>query len=197
MNSQDGHYSFRSTKGAQTHASLLDAAFALIAEGGIYDLTIAKVCDATGLKRSSFYTHFRDMDDLIGALSIRVLDEFGPGHIDADAHSGENKSVLKARLDFVFAEIERRPALGHVIHELVAFEIKSFEAVMERVLSDVRQDIRKGVLSIRRDDAPAFAHAISATVVSLLKMSKSKWKDQLDQQQTVGLLLRAGGLKEH
>ncbi|MEM0985567.1 MAG: TetR/AcrR family transcriptional regulator [Pseudomonadota bacterium] len=183
-----------SRKGANTRASLLDAAFTLIAERGIHGVTVAQVCGATGLKRSSFYTHFKDLDDLISALSKRILDDFGRGSNIGDIE--KHHSLLKSRIDFVFAETERTPALGNVIHELVFSDFKRFEAVLERVLGDVKHDVQRGVFSIEVDEAPAFAHMITATTVSLFKTSKSHWGTQLNGHETINLLLSAGGLKK-
>jgi AcrR family transcriptional regulator len=58
---------------AHQRAALLDAAFALLTEGGYAAMTFSALADRTGLARPSVYSYFASRDDLAVAVCEREL----------------------------------------------------------------------------------------------------------------------------
>jgi AcrR family transcriptional regulator len=59
----------------ESRASLLAAARALVAEGGMEALTVVATAQRAGLNRSTAYQHFRSRDQLVEAVSAAFADE--------------------------------------------------------------------------------------------------------------------------
>jgi len=60
---------------AEAEREILDAAEALLREGGFPRLTPAAVMMRTGLSRPSFYVYFRDVPDLLRRMLERIEGE--------------------------------------------------------------------------------------------------------------------------
>ncbi|MEM9572952.1 MAG: TetR/AcrR family transcriptional regulator [Pseudomonadota bacterium] len=69
--SQDSVFVVKSMKGYKARMALLDAALRLIAVNGVSGFSIGDLCDEAGIKRTSFYTYFKTIDDLLEELSLR------------------------------------------------------------------------------------------------------------------------------
>jgi AcrR family transcriptional regulator len=60
----------------RTRRRLMDAAVRVIAAVGLNNLGIGDVLAEAKVSRGTFYNHFKTLDDLLGALSERLQDEF-------------------------------------------------------------------------------------------------------------------------
>lgn len=58
-----------------THAALLKAARAIMAESGPEALTVSEVAHRAGVNRTTAYQHFRTREDLMGAVLAQVANE--------------------------------------------------------------------------------------------------------------------------
>jgi AcrR family transcriptional regulator len=67
----------RSDAAAATRQSLLDAAGALLDEGGPEAVTLREVGARTGVSRSAPYRHFADKDTLLTVLATNALNRLG------------------------------------------------------------------------------------------------------------------------
>ncbi|MEM1106705.1 MAG: TetR/AcrR family transcriptional regulator [Pseudomonadota bacterium] len=176
----------------RTRTALMDAAFDVIAEAGLAGLTIAQVCEQAGRKRSSFYTHFTDLNDLLTGLSYRLLGDIGAKTNHAFAHR-DHGVVLGFRIDFVLQMVRQEPALGRVICELHQAHPPTADAFTKLILFDVRNARRAGHLSISRSDAPTYAHILGASIVSLIADQSAPGGRKVKPKVAVDLLLGMGG----
>lgn len=62
-------------RAADRRIQLLDAAFGLVAESGISELSIDGLCREAGLNKRYFYESFENLDDLAAGLTSRIADE--------------------------------------------------------------------------------------------------------------------------
>jgi len=63
-----GVFAPRQERSTRTQAAILDAARALMSEGGIESLTISEVASRVGMTKGAFYARFRNKDALLHAL---------------------------------------------------------------------------------------------------------------------------------
>ena len=81
--------------------ALIDATFDLIADNGVASITIANVCERVGLKRSSFYTHFKDFAELLNHVSMSILSDIGHRSNAAFGNEAQASNRLYDRAKFV------------------------------------------------------------------------------------------------
>lgn len=85
----------------RTHRALHDAMVALCLEVGYRAVTIDQLVERAGVTRATFYTHFRDKEQLLAAIAdqvaVDVLDRFEQHAPGAD------------RLQMLFEDAERHP----------------------------------------------------------------------------------------
>ena len=65
----------RSTR--RTRAAIRDALLASIAQKPISDITVQEIIDHANVCRTTFYAHFRDINDLVNTVGDEIIDELG------------------------------------------------------------------------------------------------------------------------
>ncbi len=110
----------------------LDAAYALLIEGGIDAVKVQPLAKRLRIARTSFYWHFTDRENLLAALVQRWIDTTTSGMIDACRAFAETKAEamlnlfscfldparFDARLEFaVRSWALQDPAMTKVLHE--------------------------------------------------------------------------------
>lgn len=102
-----------------TRARLLEAAFHIVAEGGVAAASIRGVCDRAGFSQGAFYSNFASKDELLLALMegymaeiIAVLDGVVDQHSDRSLQ--DSLRAIAGRL----AELAQRPVLSLLAIEL-------------------------------------------------------------------------------
>jgi AcrR family transcriptional regulator len=80
----------RAEAAAQTREALIDAATELFAAQGLSGPSLDAICAHAGYTRGAFYVHFKTRDDLIVAVTEKVLG----GFIDAVIATGESGADL-------------------------------------------------------------------------------------------------------
>jgi AcrR family transcriptional regulator len=61
---------------AETHATFVEAAKRLFVERGIDAPTVQDICAAAGFSRGTFYTHFKDKEDVLAAVMDQIVSTF-------------------------------------------------------------------------------------------------------------------------
>lgn len=85
---------------------ILDAAAELLLRHGYNKTTISDVADAVGLNRALIYPHFKSKDELVEALIIRELNQYGAEWIsalEADPLGGTVASLYRITLHVIKA----------------------------------------------------------------------------------------------
>ncbi|GIH95504.1 hypothetical protein Psi01_61340 [Planobispora siamensis] len=82
----------RSEAKDRTRRRLLRSALAILDEEGEAGLTTVKVAKAAGIAQSSFYVHFKDMQDLLKALAVESGQRLRASMREARRRAGETPS---------------------------------------------------------------------------------------------------------
>ena len=127
---------------------LLTAAEELTAGGeGLGDVSVERLANAAGISRATFYIHFADKGDLLGARFEQIVDDlFAAGQPWWRLESGASRSDLRAALgelatayrssanliDAVYDEAAYDPDLRELIARLVDGGIEALRTHIER-----------------------------------------------------------------
>lgn len=152
----------------RTRNTLGEAIVALMQEKSFEEITVQEVLDRAGVGRSTFYTHYRDKDDLFMSDVEEFLESVGSG---LKRHQASSKRLLPVREFF-----------SHVR------DVRAFYAAMEK--SDKMNDLlslARGIFARSIDErlqsagvkiAPALraaqAYALAGSFLSLLEW----WADK-------------------
>lgn len=153
----------------RTRHMLRDALIALILRKGYDAITIQDITDEAGLRRATFYLHYRDKEDLLFAMLREVFD------------------TLKARFDET-----RLPILTHEAEmqaHLIVFQHASENADLYRTILEGRGStiivryirdyvatiIRANVLNSTQDKPPVIPIEVLATYLAAVKLNMVTW----------------------
>lgn len=64
-----------SKRRANTHKALMHSAKVLFEENGISNVTIEKIAEVADVSRSTFFTHFASLDDLLNQIADEEIDD--------------------------------------------------------------------------------------------------------------------------
>ena len=134
----------------RTRQLLLDALIQLVVEKGYEATTVQDVIDRANVGRSTFYSHFRDKDDLLlsGFERLRDVFEGFQKHPASESavwdlaltlfqHAEENRHVFKA----LFGKRAGTVVLDHVQKVLAAYLKGHFQAMFARKRPPVPLDV--------------------------------------------------------
>jgi AcrR family transcriptional regulator len=188
----------RAESAAQTREALIDAAMELFAEQGLTGPSLDAICAHAGYTRGAFYVHFKTRDDLIVAVTEKVMGTF----IDAIIASGEAGADLttivqtfshavqsgafpfrgQVRPHQILEACARSPKLHAKYLELLAHARQRLVSTIERgqEAGTVRRDVRPdsvaqlllavvlGVEVAAELDLPYDAAAVGADLLAML-----------------------------
>ncbi|HEY4285001.1 MAG TPA: TetR/AcrR family transcriptional regulator [Chthoniobacterales bacterium] len=148
----------------RTRDRLGDALVELLVEKPFDDITVQEVLDRARVSRSTFYTHFKDKNDLF----LSDSDEFLEGMATALSRFGD-KSERVAPVQELFAHIgEVRPFYNALVESGKIRDVwelgrEHFSRGIEKRL----EEIPRG-RAIARDQRAAVAHGLAGNLFSLL-----------------------------
>ncbi len=148
----------------RTRDRLGDALVELLVQKPFDDITVQDVLDRAGVSRSTFYTHYRDKNDLF----LSDAEEFFEGMATALSRFGD-KSERVAPVQELFAHVgEVRPFYNALvesgrIHDVMELGQEHFARGIEQRLNEMPR-----ACGIRRDRRGAIAHGLAGSLFSLL-----------------------------
>lgn len=185
---------FKSQKGLRNYTLIMDAALEVISEDGMSMLTVGHLCRTADIKRTSFYTYFKSIDNLLDELSVREFQKF------EDAFQAEYPDTkwgverfVRTTL-FVFKCVVEEPAFSPRIAELLKYHPASMAAFIDANRDDVNSFIETGVLNIEQKDVEPYVQLISASLVNAIYRLSSGALPEGHGRRTIVLLLKAGGV---
>ncbi|KGM11468.1 TetR/AcrR family transcriptional regulator [Cellulomonas bogoriensis] len=104
---------------AERREQLLDAAVAVMREGGVAAATTRAVADRAGLPQGAFHYCFRSKDELFTALLDRELDACLAHVWDTVAGGGDLESVISGALGALLGRVRSDPEYHLLTAELV------------------------------------------------------------------------------
>lgn len=119
----------------RTCQSLMDAFYILLKQYSWEEITVLKLCEATGIKRATFYLHFKDIDQFLDFCQTKMFNElFPPIHQDAPPTTREDYveglfnnifGFLEAHRDMIRLNVEQAKStkLLDLMHTAIAGEL--------------------------------------------------------------------------
>lgn len=184
----------KSQKGARNRTLILDTALEIIGENGLNVLTVGGLCRAANIKRTSFYTYFQSIDQLMDVLSEREFLKF-ENAFQAD-HPNTKWGIdrfIKTTL-FIFKCVIEEPDFSGRIAALLKYHSTSMVAFIGEIRSDVNSLIETDVLHIEPEDIEPYVQLISTSLVNTIYQSSSGKLEKGHARRTMILLLRAGSI---
>lgn len=173
MSHPESIFIVKSRKGFQTRSALIEAAFDLIADDGIAQLTVASISEAVGLTRSSAYNHFADISAVLDGVSAFVLDRIGELSQTEPSPCGTETSLTEERVRFVLQLSTKQPRVAKVLSELYRHHEPSVEAIEQRLLADINADIANSQLVLAKRDGTHLSRIAVASVMAMLRARAS------------------------
>ena len=106
----------------RTHRALHDAMVALCLQDGYRSVTIDQLVERAGVTRATFYTHFRDKEQLLAAIADQVVEDV----LERFQQPGVD------RLQVLFEDAERHPERLRVVLQGEGYGV-ALRLFMERV----------------------------------------------------------------
>ena len=194
----DSVFVAKSQKGYLARAALLDAALALIAEKGVSGFSIGELCTRAGLKRTSFYTYFQTVEELIDELSVRE-DSAYDAAIEArfdDLPNGLRRFAFTILYFFHLAEADDNVEWNRFAIEMLVEHQPTWERSAADLKDYLRAAIEKRELELALEDVDAFVTLVVAALVGTKDQLRRGSLAQGTGLKTVSLLLRAAGVKQ-
>jgi AcrR family transcriptional regulator len=148
----------------RTRDQLGDALVELLVQKRFDHITVQDVLDRAGVSRSTFYTHYRDKNDLF----LSDAEEFFQGMATALSRFGD-KSERVAPVEELFAHVtEVRPFYNALVesgrmHDVMELGQEHFARGIEQRLKEM-----PGAATIPRERRGAIAHGLAGSLFSLL-----------------------------
>ncbi|RUR00961.1 TetR/AcrR family transcriptional regulator [Labedella endophytica] len=101
-------------RSARTVAALRDALRESLATHALDEVTVASLCRAAGVQRTTFYTHASSVAELLAGLLTEEIDEQLDVHPDSDATVEDVARAFQATLESGFEVVGRDRALFRV-----------------------------------------------------------------------------------
>jgi len=182
-------------KGERERSTLIQATFSLIAEAGLQHLTIAAICQRIGLQRSSFYTHFKDLDELLDDLTNQLLDAIGEHSQTEFDNQTDIDFLLHFRMHFLARLVSSQPDIGQVLHDLYTFHSPASAKLKARISGDLVLANENGHLQLDQQEVDALAHIIVPSMIDWFKRLSDSNQREPESDNVIRLLLRAAGYK--
>lgn len=106
-------------KGARTRSFIKDAALGLYARKNGEDITLAEICDATGLTVGAFYFHFDGKDQVLEEIAIDACREYHAAVL-ADMEGATDLYVLFYRILYGYYQgYIRNPIVSRLMYTVI------------------------------------------------------------------------------
>lgn len=150
----------RSRKGLRAREAILDAAFRLIAKGGLGTLNVSRITSEAGIGRASFYNYFDHVDDV--ALELFRRTQMQMEEMLESIHQQHERGAK--RLQLCLDEIQTRLS-SDINFQKVCSELMSVSEAARAEFSDaVRPEleamVESGTSHLQNDEIDAFLDLI-------------------------------------
>lgn len=162
--SQDSVFVVKSMKGYKARMALLDAALELIAMKGVSGFSIGDLCDQAGIKRTSFYTYFKTIDDLLEELSLR--EEAGFDERFAELYGDMKPGIRRLFISIIgFFKISLEDnTWNQAVIRLMAEHQPTIDRNTQSVVEDIDAAINAGEVELTRLQAGLFKNLLLSTL---------------------------------
>lgn len=106
MHAQGAVSRTRTPRGTLNPAAIVDAAISVLDSEPLESVTIKRLADRLGVRPMSLYTHFRDKDAILSAVSVELL-----SRIEIPRPTGNHFEQLKEMMRAYFRLLKQHPVL--------------------------------------------------------------------------------------
>ena len=139
-------------KSARTRARLMDAAVGVFARDGFEAASVNEIARAAEVANGTFYVHFKDRDDIAGAVAIRIagdvarqLDE---AMVDIDDAVERTSCATRRFIDLASS----RRDWGMALFRAAWFFPGVRAGVVDYLRDDLERGVRQGAFTVEVDD---------------------------------------------
>ena len=139
-------------KSARTRARLMDAAVGVFARDGFEAASVNEIARAAEVANGTFYVHFKDRDDIAGAVAIRIagdvarqLDE---AMVDIDDAVERTSCATRRFIDLASS----RSDWGMALFRAAWFFPGVRAGVVDYLRDDLERGVRQGAFTVEVDD---------------------------------------------
>ncbi|MEL7029193.1 MAG: TetR family transcriptional regulator [Pseudomonadota bacterium] len=157
------------TKGERTREAISQTAFRILYTDGFQALTIAALAEGAGIRRNSYYTHFRDISEVIETISASLLDTIGRKSALNTATSEFARSVVLSRIHFVLSLATSDVKTARALSELYANHTETSRQVHRRLTLDLAADRRRGLHNATNQESEMSAMVIASGAMEYLR----------------------------
>ncbi|MES2289093.1 MAG: TetR/AcrR family transcriptional regulator [Pseudomonadota bacterium] len=172
MNEINKHGQSIGRKGAESRRRLMDATRALIAVDPAHKISPSAIARAAGLASQTFYLYFKDMDEILLALSNEAGEDLQDVHdaLGATWDAASPAEQAKSFIDAFSAYWERHRAILTVRNYLADSAHPEFVALRQATAMPLINAIANRMLAAHPDDLnPKSAFARSVVIYSAIE----------------------------
>ena len=185
------------SKRERTRLAIIDAAFDIIADKGLFSTSIDELMQAAGMARGTFYNYFQGRDEVLQAVVEQLREHL---HIHIEQHIPEDlpaEAIVACMMYGIMQYSLDKPCFGWVMVRL-GTDNDWFSPYELESAQFPRSDA--ALLSLIKRDMPfAIIHSyIEGAINNLLRRTLCGHIDIASAEQLMGLILRGlGGEEEH
>ena len=139
-------------KSARTRARLMDAAAQLFAQKGFEAVSVNEIARAADVVNGTFYVHFRDKDEITGAVAFRIASEvvrqLDAAMADVDDAVERTSMATRRFIDLASSEPDWGGALFRAVWQFHGLR----EAAIGYLRADLHRGYRQGVFTTEIDE---------------------------------------------
>jgi AcrR family transcriptional regulator len=163
-------------RAGRTRDRIVDALNALL--DADESISVAAICTRAGIGRSTFYTHFATVGDVVVHVVDRMFDDLGPR--DVSRRTGQvmaRATITRTGLTELLDAFHSRRRWF-----LYALSAPATERVRERLVDEMSASLRGTILAERPDAPEAFVRTASGYIAGGVLSVLLEWLDAPDRQ---------------
>lgn len=132
------------SKKARTRDQLLDAALALMGNGGLRDVSILALTQAAGLSNGTFYNYFNSREALLEAVAMRMAEDMATELrplFDKTPDPAARVALASGRF---MAKAQKDPDFGWALLRMIGNSYQMSSLISQYILTDLREGLALG-----------------------------------------------------
>jgi AcrR family transcriptional regulator len=135
---------------SERQKEIISAAFDLISEQGIQELTIKKIAQAVGVTEPAIYRHFASKNEILSSVIDEMIAQRNATFLRVRTGSGTARDMIRSFFTVQASLFETRPSLTIMLYPEDLFRndevlLGKASAMMDETLSRFREMLRAGV----------------------------------------------------
>lgn len=158
----------RATKRTATRARLLEAARALIGEGGFDAVTIAEITERADVGFGTFYGYFDSKDAVVRAVILDAMTTLAEANDALTKALEDPAEVLATAIRHTLATVDSDAVFaGFIVRVALSADEELWGALRDRMRRDIDLGVRAGRFTVH--DAAVAGHMIGGAVLGVLR----------------------------